>query len=817
MKLLANLWQDLSFGLRLLRRNRKLTAAVVLTLAVVIGADSLVFSVVRAVLVRQLDYEQPERLVQLWESGIQGGGRGDWVSFPNFKDWSNENRSFEEMAAYRFSPLTLSGDAEPESVLGLQATDRVFAILGVKPFAGRVFDRGEDVPGHENVAVISHDLWQRRYGGDAAAVGKAVNVDGRPYTIVGVMPAPFHFPSGLPGEVGPLQVEVWIPMRQSPDMSRRGSRNLWAIARLKTGVTIEQAQAEMQNIGANLARQYPAPNKDLGVAVISLQDYVTGSVRPALLLLLAAVGVLLLLACGNIANLLLSFAESRRREMALRAAIGAGRPRLVQQSLIESAILASLGTAAGLLVASFGLDLVVRWTPSDIPRIQQTSIDGWVIVLTCATALAAALVFGLAPALSGSHRNVYESLKQAASNVTAARTALRMRQAFVAGQVAMAVMLLIGAGLLIRSLANVVRLDPGFQPANLLAGFINLAPARYPDEEQQARFFEETIKRIRAVPGVTSAAVSNSVPLLGLNDQGGFRIENRSDPAPGQNRPVANRPSVSVNYFDAMGIRLIKGRVFDEHDSAHSPYVAIVSDVAVAAHWPNEDPIGKRISVSSVNGQPVWREIVGIVHATRHFGLEAPQLPEIYVPHTQSPNSFMILTVRYRGDADQIIRACRREIASIDPEQAGFPMTRMDVVVGNSQARRRFQTLLLTSLAALGVFLASTGIYGVTAYNVSRRTREIGLRLALGAQPSSVVRLVLNNELRTLAAGILAGLIGAVALSKVLTSFLFGVAPLDAVTFSSVIAVVILVAIAATYLPGRSAAAIDPLASLREE
>ena len=816
MKLLADFWQDVRYGTRLLTKNRRLTAGVVLTLAVVVSANSLVFSVVHAVLVRQLNYEQPDRLVQLWQSGLGGGGRGDWVSFPNFKDWAAANRTFEDMAAYRFSPMTLSGDGNAESMAGLQVTDRLFSILGVQPAAGRLFERGEDVPGHESVAIISHALWQRRYAGDRGAVGRQVTVNGKPYTIVGIMPDAFHFPSGLPGEFGPIQVEMWIPMLQAPELVQRGTQDFYVIARLKTGSTIEQARAEMQNIGANLALQYPATNKDLGVVVVSLQDYVTASVRPALLLLLAAVGVLLLLACGNIANLLLSFAESRRREMALRAAIGAGRGRLIRQSLIESAILAFVGAGAGLLMASFGLDIVVRWIPSDIPRIEQTSIDGGVILFTGVAAVVAGLLFGLAPALSGSHRNVYESIKQAASNLTAGRAALSLRHAFVAGQMAIAVMLLIGAGLLIRSFANVMRLDPGFETANLAAGIISLPPSRYPNEEQQARFFDEALRRVRALPGIESAAVSNSVPMTGINDQGGFRVEGLPDPVPGQQGPVANRPHVSADYFDTMGIRLIKGRFFDERDSASGAAVAIVSDLAVEAYWPNEDPIGKRLSVR-VNGQPVWREIVGVVHATRHFGLEARQLAEVYIPYAQSPSAFMVLTIRYRGDADQMIRACHREIGSLDPEQSGFPMFRMDNVVSTSRARRRFQTLLLAIFAALGVFLASIGIYGVTAYNVSRRTREIGLRLALGARPSSVVRMVLTSELRILAIGIVAGLIGAVALSKALASFLFGVTPLDRITFALVIAVAMLVAVAATYLPGRWAAAIDPAISLREE
>jgi putative ABC transport system permease protein len=708
--MLTDIRNDLSFAVRLIRKTPKLTLAIVLTLALGIGANSVVFSVVRAVILRPLPYEHPEQLVQLWESGIEDSADADWISFPNFKDWSRENHAFQDMAVYRYWPLTIFNNGAAETVLGLQVSDRLFAVLGTKPVVGRTFLPGEDEPGREAVAVISHALWQSRFSGDPNIAGHEVLIDGKPHTIVGVMPAAFSFPAVMPFGTTPIQVQAWIPVRDGPDRTARGNHNFWAIGRLRPDVTLDGASAEMTSIAANLARQYPATNKGLGAGVTYLNEHTTRSVRPSLLILLAAVLVLLLLACCNIANLLLSKAESRRRELSIRQAIGATRSRIFRLLLIESIVLAFLGAAAALVLASFGLDTLIRLAPAEIPRIQQTSIDESVILFTCVVALGAAILFGLMPALTGTVSNVYQALKQSGAQTTAGRSALRMRHGFAAGQIALAVMLLITAGLLTRSLWNVVGLDPGFEADQVVSGIISLSPERYSDPQKQVQFFEDALRRVRALPGVVSAAFSDSVPLMQINDQGGFRIEGRPDPLPGQPGPVANRPKVSSAYFETMGIPLIAGRLFNEHDRADSSKVAIVSDIAARMYWPNENPIGQRLSGDSVNGQRIWREIVGIVRSTRHFGLEQPQKAEIYIPQAQSPGPFMILVVKYRGDADSVIRACKEQVAAIDPQQGGFGMESMENFIEGGQLRRRFQTMLLAGFALLGVLLAVTDV-----------------------------------------------------------------------------------------------------------
>lgn len=808
--------QDLRFALRLMARSPVLTAAIVVTLALGIGANSAVFSVVRAVILKPLPYEEPDQIVQVWEYGSRSGGESDWVAFPNFRDWQRENRVFEGITAYRYALLTMTGDEGAESFLGMEATDRLFAVLGVEPTLGRTFLPGEDKPGQPAVAVISSALWERRFGSDPAIAGKTVNIDNKPYTVAGVMGPSFRFLSNIPGEVAIPAIELWIPMRDQPDLEDRDSHNFWALARLRPGVSLEQARAEMSSIAENLARQYPDSNSNMGVSVAGFQDHVVGSVRPALLILLGAVGLVLLLACANIANLLLSRAETRRREIAIRQAIGASRGRLIRQTLTESLLLAFAGAAAGLGIAHFGTALVLRLGPANIPLLQQTTMDAQVLLFTVAVSLAVGILFGLAPAVLGTRANVQDSLREAGSRSTVAAPNRALRQILVSGQVALAVLLLIGAGLLIRSFVHVAGLDPGFQASRVLSAFINLAPPRYTDPVRQAAFFEEALRRIRQLPGVESAAVSNSVPLTGINDQGGFRVEGQPDPAPGEDGPHANRPHVSSGYFETMGIGLIEGRLFDEHDRAGSADVAIVSDLAARMYWPGESPVGKRVGIYR-GDQWAWRQIVGVVHGTRHFGLEAPAKPEIYLPQTQDPSSFMVLVVRGHGDPSGLISAARREIAAIDPQQALFGFQTMEDLLTTAGARRRFQTSLLTAFAALALLLAAIGVYGVMAYTVAQRTREIGLRLALGARPRDVVAMMLNQGFRMTAAGLAAGLAGAAALSRLLGSLLFGVSTLDAVTFAACAALLVLVAGVAAYLPSRGAARVDPLVALREE
>jgi putative ABC transport system permease protein len=816
---LDHLHQDLRYAFRLMAKNPTLSAIIVLTLALGIGANSVIFSVVRAVVLRPLDYREPDRLVQLWDSGPRSGGESDWVSFPDVRDWRRENRVFEDIAAYNFTLLTMTGGGhEAESVLGLQVTDRLFSILGVDAALGRTFLPGEDAGGHENVVVISHALWQRRFDSDPAVAGKPLNTDGRSYTVVGVMPPSFRFPNTIPGNNGLIPVDLWIPMLPSPALEQRGSHNHWAIARLKQGVTLAQARAGMDSIARNLARQYPGTNKDMGVTIVRLQDHVTQDFRTALVILLAAVGLVLLIACANIGNLLLSRAESRRREMATREALGAGRGRLIQQTLTESLLLAIFGGLAGLVVAHYGTRLLLKFGPATIPRFQESTLDMQVLLFTAAIAIGSGVLFGLAPALLSACSNVYASLKEAGTRSTTGSGAnQKVRSVLVAGEMALAVMVLVTAGLLIRSFIRVVRLDPGFHTDRMLSAIVSLPQSRYADPSKQAAFFEEALRRIHAIPGVQSAAVSDSVPLTGINNQGGFRIEGWPAQSPGQDGPQANRPQISTGYFETMGIKLLQGRLFDQHDRADSPFVAVVSDLTVKMYWPHESPIGKRVSLYTRNGKPLWRQIVGVVHATRHFGLEAPQKAEIYFPHTQAPSPFMLLVVRAQGDPHNLAPAIRREIGAIDPEQSSFGFQTMDDLVSNAEGRRRFQVFLLAMFAGLALLLAAIGIYGVISYTVTQRTREIGVRLALGAAPRDVVSMVVKKGLVLSMCGMAVGFAGSVALTRVIGSLLFEVSPLDVPTFAGVAVLLIAVSVLSAYLPGRGAAHVDPLVALREE
>jgi putative ABC transport system permease protein len=659
--------QDVRFAVRLLARTPVLTAAVVATLALGIGVASAVFSLVNAVVLRPLPYEQPDRLVQLFESGPRSGGEADWVSFPNFRDWQRESALFEEMAAYRYAMLTLTGAEGAESMLGLETTDRLFALLGIPPLLGRTFLPGDDAPSRRHVAVVSHAVWQRRFAADPNVIGSSVTINGESHAIVGVMPAWFRFPHNVPGETA-VPIDLWIPIHPADDLEQRGSHNFWSVARLRPGVSLEQARAAMTALGNNLARHYPATNQDLSVTVLLLRDYVAGTDRPALLVLLGAVGLVLLLTCANIAGLLLSRAEGRTREMAMRQALGASRGRLVRQTLTESLLLALAGAAVGVGVAQIGVPLLVRLAPASIPRLDQTTVDGDVLAFTSVVSVCVGILFGLAPALLGWRENVHDMLKHAGPRVSEASTSHRVRQVLVAGQLAMAVMLLIGAGLLVRSFVRVTSLELGFRAPRVLTAFLGLSPARYDNPIRQASFFEEAVRRLQAMPGVVAAGVSNTIPLTGVNDQGGVTVEGIATP-PGEDGPVGNRPSVSARYFDAMGIRLLEGRLFDERDRRDSAPVAIVSELAVRTHWPG-GALGRRLATEWEDGRPVWREVVGIVQSTRHFGLEAPQKPEFYRPHVQAPSPFMQLVVRTERDPAAMIPAIRREIAAIDPEQA---------------------------------------------------------------------------------------------------------------------------------------------------
>jgi len=615
-----------------------------------------------------------------------------------------------------------------------------------------------------------------------------------------------------------VPIDFWIPMRPSGDLQDRDSHNFWSVGRLNPAITLQQAQTAMRTIAGNLARAHPASNKDFSVTVVRLDEYVAGDSRAALLVLLGAVAVVLLLTCANIANLLLSRAQTRRREMAVRQAVGAGRGRLVRQMLTESLLLAASGGIIGIVVAYMGTWLLVRLGPQSIPRLDQTTVDGHVLAFTALVSVSVGILFGVAPALLVSQNSAHGALKDSATRVSEGSAARVVRQGLVTGQIALAILLLIGAGLLVRSFARVTGLDLGFRPMHVLMAFVNLPATRYAEPAQQAAFFDEALRRIERLPGVVAAAVSNSVPLTGVNDQGGLMIEGRPDPWGNGKTPFyANRPRVSTRYFDAIGIRLFSGRSFDERDRRDSLPVAIVSDLAVREYWPTENPLGRRVAVEWVEGRPIWRQVVGVVQSTRHFGLEAPQKPEIYVPQSQAPWPFMQLIVRTVQDPATLEAPLRAQIAAIDPQQGISGLQTLEDLLARSTARRRFQAVLVGMFAVLALVLAAIGIYAVMAYMVTQRRREIGVRLALGARPADVVQMVLRNGLRLTIAGVVLGLAGALALSRALEHFLFGVSPLDPLTYATVTLVLVCIAGLAAYVPSRGAAGVDPLLVLRDE
>jgi predicted permease len=809
--------QDVRFACRLFVRTPLLTAAIAATLALGIGAASAIFGLVNAVVLRPLPYAQPDRLVQMYDSGPGlDPNEADWVSFPNFRDWERLADVFDGMAAYRYELFTFTGAQGPESVVGLEVTDRLFSVLGVQPALGRTFAAGEDTPGRRHVAIVSHAVWQRQFGGDRSVIGRGIPISGETYTIIGVMPPTFRFPHGVPGQTTTaISIDLWLPIRPAPDLERRGSRNYWAIARLKPDAALARARVAMTTIAASLAREYPADNKDMGVTVVPLRDHTAGSARFALLVLLGAVGLALLLTCANIAGLLLSRAEARRREMAMRQALGGSRARLVRQTLTESVLLALVGGLAGVAVAHAGVRLLVRFAPPAILRLEQTVVDNAVLAFIAIVAVCVGVLFGLAPAFLGWRDNVSDMLRQAAARTSTGAGGRRLRQALVAGQLALAVMLLTGAGLLVRSFVRVANLELGFRAPNVLTAFLPLLGSRYDTPERQAEFYRTLVERIEALPGVAAAAVSNSVPLIGVNDQGGVRIEGLVLPR-GQDAPNGNRPRVSPHYFDAMGIRLLEGRLFDERDRRDTTPVALVSELAARTYWP-DGAVGRRLSIEQTADGPAWREVIGVVQSTRHFGIEAPQKAEFYVPQAQATSPFMQLVIRTDGDPLTVVPAVRKAVAALDPEQSVGGFDTMERLLFGSTSQRRFQTALVTAFAAMALLLAAIGVYAAMSHMVGHRKREIGVRLALGARPSEVVTLILRNGLKVTVVGAAAGLAGAAMISQVLAGLLYGVSPLDLATYLGVTAILVVVAGLAAYLPSRAAGQVDPLVILSDE
>lgn len=808
---LADLGQDLRYGLRMLARAPGFTAVALLALVLGIGANSAIFSVVNSVLLRRLPFRQPEALMMVWEDATHLGFPENTPSAANFRDWREQNTVFDGLVAFAFRSFNLTGGAaEPERLDGRRISAGTFALLGVTPLLGRNFLPEEDRPG-ANVVLLSHGLWQRRFGADPHIVGRAITLDGESRTVVGVMPRLVELPN-LEGWTD----QLWVPLAFTPEEAdNRGNHYLWVLGRLKPGVTRAQAQAEMTTVMARLEKQYPAENTRMGIKVRPLHDQLVGDIRPALLVLLGAVGFVLLIACANVANLLLARAAGRQREMAVRLALGAVRSRLTRQFLTESLLLAALGGAGGLVLAWSGLALLKHLIPAAVAQAEHIALDGRVVLFTAGLSLATGLLFGLFPALQASSGNLSETLKEGGRDGSSGRRGQRLRSLLVVAEVAISFLLLIGAGLLIASFVHLLKLDPGYRTDHLLTLKLTLGPTKYPDREQRVAFFREVTRRVRALPGVVSVAAASNLPLTYYGDSMPIGVEGRADPPPDQMPDVIFRV-VSPGYFETMGIRLVQGRDVHDSDTADKPRVAVISEKMAQHFWPGENPLGKRFKPGSVTSDSPWREVVGVVRDVRQNDFLAAPKMQMYFSHEQVVSlASNALVVRTSMDPLSLGTAIRNTVWSIDREQPVSDLRTMEELVASAVARQRFSALLLGVFAGVALILAAVGIYGVMSYTVSQRTREIGLRMALGAQRGDVLRMTVQQGLRLVALGLALGLVAAFALTRVMASLLHGVSATDPLTFGGIALLLLLVAALASYLPALRASRVDPMEALR--
>ena len=811
---LETFWQDLRYGARMLRKQPGFSLIAVLTLALGIGANTAIFSVVNAVLVKPLLYPHSDLVVQIWQTNPRANRWGEWISYPAFVDYRRQNRVFEDIGAYRTWLWNITGGDHPEVLRGARVTSNLFSVLSVQPMLGRSFLPEEEQPGRNQVVILSYGFWQRRFGSDPALVGKTVTIDGLNHTVVGVMPPGFDLPYNVSSAV--FASDAWIPPGDDPELEDRGSPNYRVLARLKPGITIQQAQANIEAIALGLAEQYPE-NREMSATVVGLQQNLVKEARPTLLLLLGAVGFVLLIACANVANLQLTRTTARQKEAAIRLALGASRLQLIRQLLTESMLLALLGGAAGLLLAVWGVEFLVRLGP-DIPRLQDTSIDPRVISFTLVLSLATGVIFGMAPAFQGSRIDLNETLKESGIRAPAGSGRGRTRSLLVITEMALALMLLISAGLFIQSFMRLQKVDPGFNPHGVLTAYIMLPSSKYTEPRRQAAFFKEVINRIEALPGVEAVGGASSMPLTGTNDAGYFRIEGIPERRAGDPLIEAEQPKITPGYIRAMEIPVLMGRSFNWADNENSPQVAVVSEALVQLYWPNEDPIGKRLSINNdSDGKPVWRQIVGVVKDVKHDGLAKQPRPVIFSPLLQYPVPYTILAIRTHTDPSSLSPAIRRAVTAVDSEQPIFRINTMERFISDSVSDSRFQTQLLTVFAAVALALAAVGIYGVVGYSVNQRTHEIGIRLALGARQRDVLKMVVKQGMELATTGVVIGLAGAFALTRLMKDFLFGVNASDPLTFGVIALILTLIALLACYFPARRATKVDPLVALRYE
>ena len=801
------MFQDLRYGIRMLLKNPGFTLIAVITLALGIGANTAMFSVVNAVLLRPLPYRATERLVMIWASNPGHGEPRVGASEPDFVDFKKQAGVWESLAVFTQYRPALTGAGQSEKIYGASVTPDFFSVLGVQPTLGRNFLAADAEPG-ERTVILSHGLWQRQFGADPNIIGRPIQLNDTAYTVIGVLPEGFH----------PLSEDkdLYRPAKFDKFAGDRGYRILPMIGRLKAGVTIEQAQAEMSAISDRLETQYPATNRGYGIRLIPLDEQVRGDARPGLLLLLGAVGMVLLIGCTNIAGLLVARAATRAKETAIRQALGASRWRIIRQLLTENAILALVGGAFGLLLAYWGQQLLVSVSPVELPRLNETSIDRMVVTFCVGLTLLTTLIFGLVPALQSTRLDLNRTLKERSGGSLV--NIRRARSLLVIAETGLALILLTGAGLLIRSSLALQKVDAGFNASGLLTLHVAAPAAITRDTRRTSIFFDQAIERVRHLPGVKTVGATLQLPFAGLDvDQSSFTIADR--PETMRQPPVSRLHVVTPDYFPALGIPLLQGRGFTERDNAEAPGAVIINEEMARRFWPGEDAVGKRLiqGLLLTPGEAAEREIVGVVGNIKHFGLATDTEPQMYVPHRQSPWPAMNLVVRVEGDPLALAAAVRTEIHAISPEAPVNSINTMAQLMSASVAQPRFRAILVGIFALAALALAAAGIYGVIAYLVNQRTQEVGIRIALGAQPKDIFRLIVTEGVKLITVGLLFGLLGALALARFLAGLLFGVSPTDPLTFMVISALLATVALLACYLPARQATKVDPVIALRHE
>lgn len=804
------LWQDIRYALRMLAKSPGFTGVVILTLALGIGANTAIFSVVSAVLLQPLPFSQPDRLVALRGIDVRTGETGRPLSYPDFFDLRAQSQSLESAAAYDSSTSTLTGTGDPLHVEVGVFSASMLGVLRAKPMMGRDFVATEDKPG-SHVALLSHRLWVTRFASDPAITSKQILLDGKSYAVAGVMPAEFQFP------LDSRPMDLWMTIAvESDNLAERGSHYLSAIGRLKPGRTLASANAETAEIGNRLANQYPDTNGHMGLRLLPEKDSLVGDARPALLMVLGAVGFLLLIACANAANLLLARATGRQREMAIRASLGAGKRRILAQLLTESVLLSLAGGVLGLLVAVWGTASLANLPSLGIPRLASAGVDLRALAFTLAVSVLTGLLFGLAPAVHASRFNLLGSLKEGGRSATEGAGHSRMRALLVVSQVSLAVMLLVGASLLIESMYHLLHESPGFDPHGVLAFNLDLPDARYSKPEQSADFFKNLLGRLRSLPGVESASAVMPLPLSDNSLRTSFEIAGR--PMAKSDLPRTFIRAVGLDYFKTMRIPLMAGREFGERDNRSGPHVIVINQTLAGKFFPNENPVGKHIKPGmSVGKQDSTCEIIGVVGDVKHRNLWQASDPESYVPYDQFPIGAMDMVVRTAGDPMTLLAAVRAQVLAVDAELPIYKAQRMEDYVAASVAQRRLTSLLCMIFAGAGLLLAVVGLFGVMSYSVAQRTHEIGVRVAVGAEKADILQMILREGMAITLAGIGIGLLGAFGLSSVLKSQLFGVKARDPLTMAAVVFSLVLVALAACAIPARRATRVDPMVALRYE